>query len=73
MSDTIQVVRIDDDIETRVVHRRMEFWHEDEQQWFSLGDVIELTERMVGRGDPVWPAKFYISKPVDVGVNREDS
>ena len=70
MTDTIRVVRVDDDIESRIVHQRMEFWHEDEQQWFSLGDVIELTERMVGRGDPVWPAKFYTSKPVPVGANR---
>ena len=44
MTDTIQVVRMDDDIETQVGGGRMQFWHEDEQRWFDLGVVIELTE-----------------------------
>ncbi len=32
---------------------------------------VELTERMVGQGDPVWPAKFWISETVPVGEEED--
>ena len=49
MADTIQVVRIDTALETRVVSGRMEFWYEDERRWFDLGGVIERTEQRARR------------------------
>ncbi len=66
MSDTIRVVRVDDVIAEGVGVLNgsiLLVW--DGQNWVPV-DVIELTERMIGQGDPVWPAKFYISEPVPV-------
>ena len=67
MSDLIQVVRVDgiplgplEEIQAIIM-----------QYTDRLGYVLELTERTVGRGDPVWPARFYISKPVPMEVVNE--
>lgn len=61
MSDMIQVVRVDDLPKGDADAAMSIFWER-----LMAGDVIELTERMIGQGDPVWPAKFYISEPVPV-------
>ena len=70
MSDTIQVIRVDN-VEEGPGPDAVTVWITDAEGngWGSVvpkTSVIELTERMIGQGDPVWPAKFYISEPVPV-------
>ncbi len=75
MSDTIQVVELGDAL--RAIGRCLQQWVDDGMPQedpevvaipfeVPASDVIELTERMVGQGDPVWPAKFWISEMVPV-------
>ena len=71
MSETIQVIRVEIDEEwwdngERLMRVYAVDAHEATEVTVAVGDVIELTERMIGQGDPVWPAKFYISEPVPV-------
>ena len=70
MSDTIQVVHVESITgpwtENGEMVMRVRLRGADRSHSVPVGDVIELTERMIGQGDPVWPAKFYISEPVPV-------